>query len=184
MTIDEKSTTKEMTDDSVGDANCSPKSPEVDESSTVHGTTSTEPVIYRFEEHPGLGHWVLVDSEMSTSLFQMTSAEMIVTRTGEDTFEAITSWKLRFCCLPCISIPGSNINVTKVTGEDTFTVRNKRTNLLDGNVEYGKIEGNNKFKTVGKKGTNEIEYRGDRCYMKIVDARYSLYIKQEYKKVG
>ena len=131
-----------------------------------------------------LGRWVLVDSEMSTSLFQMTSAEMIVTRTGEDTFEAITSWKLRFCCLPCISIPGSNINVTKVTGEDTFTVRNKRTNLLDGNVEYGKIEGNNKFKTVGKKGTNEIEYRGDRCYMKIVDARYSLYIKQEYKKVG
>ena len=130
-----------------------------------------------------LGRWVLVDSEMSTSLFQMTSGEMIVTRTGEDTFEAITSWKLRFCCLPCISIPGSNINVTKVTGEDTFTVRNKRTNLLDGNVEYGKIEGNNKFKTVGKKGTNEIEYRGDRCYMKIVDARYSLYIKQEWKRV-
>ena len=130
-----------------------------------------------------LGRWVLVDSEMSTSLFQMTSGEMIVTRTGEDEYTSVTSWKLRFCCLPCISIPGGNSNVTKVTGEDTFTMTNKQTNLIDGNVEYGKIEGNNKYKTVGKKGTNEIEYRGDRCYMKIVDARYSLYIKQEWKRV-
>ena len=130
-----------------------------------------------------LGRWILVDSEMSTSLVQMTSGEMIVTRTGEDEYTSVTSWKLRFCCLPCISIPGSNSNVTKVTGEDTFTMTNKQTNLIDGNVEYGKIEGNNKYKTVGKKGTNEIEYRGDRCYMKIVDARYSLYVKQEWKRV-
>ena len=130
-----------------------------------------------------LGRWILVDSEMSTSLVQMTSGEMIVTRTGEDEYTSVTSWKLRFCCLPCISIPGGNSNVTKVTGEDTFTMTNKQTNLIDGNVEYGKIEGNNKYKTVGKKGTNEIEYRGDRCYMKIVDARYSLYVKQEWKRV-
>ena len=182
MTIDEISTTKEITDDSANgdDGNGSTKA---SVSSYVDDTTLDKHVMYSLEEHPGLGRWVLVSSEFSTSLFQMTSAEMIVTRTGKNEYTCITSWKLRFCCLPCISIPGSNTNVTKVTGEDTFTVINKRTNLLDGNVEYGKIEGNNKYKTVGKKGTNEIEYRGDRCYMKIVDARYSLYVKQEWKRV-
>ena len=133
-----------------------------------------------------LGRWVLIDSKISTPLISFKSGEMTVKHqkneeTGEDEYLTNTSWKMRLCCFP---YRGSSTSITRLTGKDTFTVQNKKTNLVDGLVDYGRREGNNKFKTVGKKGTNEVEYKGDRCHMKITDARYSLYIEQEWKRVA
>ena len=133
-----------------------------------------------------LGRWVLIDSKISTPMISFKSGEMTVKHqkneeTGEDEYVTDTKWTMRFCCFP---YRGSSTSITRLTGEDTFTVQNKKSNLVDGLVDYGRREGNNHFKTVGKKGTNEIEYLGDRCHMSITDARYSLYIEQEWKRVS
>jgi len=133
-----------------------------------------------------LGRWVLIDSKISTPMISFKSGEMTVKHqkneeTGEDEYVTDTKWTMRLCCFP---YRGSSTSITRLTGKDTFTVNFNKANVVDGLVDYGKREGNNKFKTVGKKGTNEVEYKGDMCYMKITDARYSLYIEQEWKRVA
>ena len=133
-----------------------------------------------------LGRWVLIDSKISTPMISFKSGEMTVKHqkneeTGEDEYVTDTSWTMRLCCFP---YRGSSTSITRLTGKDTFTVNFNKANVVDGLVDYGRREGNNKFKTVGKKGTNEVEYKGDRCHMKITDARYSLYIEQEWKRVA
>ena len=133
-----------------------------------------------------LGRWVLIDSKISTPMISFKSGEMTVKHqkneeTGEDEYVTDTKWTMRLCCFP---YRGSSTSITRLTGKDTFTVNFNKANVVDGLVDYGKREGNNKFKTVGKKGTNEVEYKGDRCHMKITDARYSLYIEQEWKRVA
>ena len=144
------------------------------------------------ERHPReamfLGRWVLVDSKMSTPLVNFTSGEMIITRqinekTGKVEYMSKTSWTLRFCC--CCWSRGSNTSVTRYTSDNfkTFTITNLRKTLIDGDVEYGKMEGDNKWVTVGKKGTTSVEYLGDKCILKIIDARYSLYATLEYERV-
>ena len=137
------------------------------------------------DEAQFLGRWVLVDSKMSTKFIRWTSCEMIITRevnetTGKVEYHTKTNWKLNFCFCCCIS--GSATSISSYTSNDTFTVSHDKTNILEGGVDYGKKVGD-KFISVGKKGTNEIEYRGDRCYMKIVDARYSLVSTLEYERV-
>ena len=89
-----------------------------------------------------------------------------------------TKWTTRYSCLPlpCIKFPSSNTSIVKMTGKDTYT------ETIDGDVRNGRIEGNI-LTSVGKSGTHEMEYRDDRCYVKIIDARMSLYVKQEWKRV-
>ena len=145
----------------------------------------------QYNGHPDealfLGRWVLVNSQMSTPLLRWTSGDMITTRhvndtTGKVEYHTKNSWKFRFCYCCCIS--GSNSNISIYTSRETFTMKPAKTGILDGDIEYGRFdESENKFICVGKKGTNEVEYRGDRCYMKIIDARYSLVAKLEYERV-
>jgi len=132
-----------------------------------------------------LGRWILVNSEISTPFMSFISGEMVIThqlneKTGEDEFVTKTLWKMRYCCLPCIKFRGTNTSITRYTGEEEFTVTNMKTDIVD--FPYCKRD-NNKFKMVGKSGTNELEYKGDKCYGKIVDPRYSLYINQEWERI-
>lgn len=152
-------------------------------------TSSTMDNDTQYVGHPDeglfLGRWVLVDSQVSTSLLRWMSSYITNTRqvnekTGKVEYYSITKWRIRLCYCFCIS--GSNTSISIYTSNDTFTMRNKKTTIVDGDVEYGRREGD-KFITVGKKGTNEVKWGGDKCYMKIVDARYSLVSTLEYDRV-
>lgn len=117
-----------------------------------------------------LGRWVLVNSEISTPFVSFVSGEMVIShqlneKTGEDEFITKTSWKIKYCCLPCINFRGTNTSITKYTGEEEFTVTDMKTGIVD--FPYCKRD-RNKFKMVGKSGTNELEYRGDKCYGNIL----------------
>ena len=135
-----------------------------------------------------LGRWILVNSEISTPLMSFVSGEMIIThqlneKTGEDEFITKTSWKMRYSCIPCIKFRGTNTSITRKSSEDednSFTATDMKTDIIS--FPYCNRDGN-KFKMVGKSGTNEIEYKGDKCYGKIVDPRYSLYITQEWERI-
>ena len=158
-------------------------------STSSSSTTTADKNDAQYAGHPDealfLGRWVLVDTKMSTRFVHWTSGEIITTRevnekTGIVEYHTKTTNKLRlfFCC--CISNHSTNISI--YTSNDTFTVSPEKTNILEGDVDYGKKVGD-KFITVGKKGTNEVEYRGDKCYMKIVDARFSLVATLEFDRV-
>ena len=128
-----------------------------------------------------LGRWILVDCDISAPFISMTSGEMITKRqineeTGDDEYISDTKWTIRYSCLPCIKFKDNNSSIVKITGKDTYT------EMIDGVRYYGRIEGN-KLTSVGKTGTHEMEYRDDRCYVKIIVARTSLYVKQEWKSV-
>ena len=105
-----------------------------------------------------LGRWILVNSEISTPFMSFVSGEMVIThqlneKTGEDEFITKTSWKIRYCCLPCIKFRGTNTSITRKTGEEgdnSFTVTDMKTDIED--YPYCKRD-KNKFKMVGKKGT-------------------------------
>ena len=128
-----------------------------------------------------LGRWTLVNCEISAPFISMPSGEMRTKRqineeTGDDEYISDTKWTIRYSCLPCIKFKDKNSSIVKITGKDTYT------EMIDGVRYYGRIEGN-KLTSVGKTGTHEMEYRDDRCYVKIIDARTSLYVKQEWKRV-
>ena len=135
-----------------------------------------------------LGRWVLVNSEISTPFMSFVSGEMVIThqlneKTGGDEFITKTSWKIIYCCLPCIKFRGTNTSITRITDEEednSFTVTDMKTGIVD--YPYCKREGS-KFTMIGEKGTTVMEYKGDKCYGKIVDPRYSLYINQEWDRI-
>mmetsp|Transcript_22581 Transcript_22581/g.54557 ORF Transcript_22581/g.54557 Transcript_22581/m.54557 type:complete len:206 (+) Transcript_22581:136-753(+) len=132
------------------------------------------------------GRWILVHSEISAPVV-FDSGVLIITHqknaiTGEDEYVSTSTLKLRIRCLPCITFPIKEHTISRMTGGGNFRTYSTK----NGTIEYGRVvEGNkNKYVTVGKKGTNEIVFDGDKCYMKNVDARYSLYTKQEWRRVG
>jgi len=66
-----------------------------------------------------LGRWILVNSEISTPFMSFISGEMVIAhqlneKTGEDEFITKTSWKIRYCCLPCIKFRGTNTSITRI----------------------------------------------------------------------
>ena len=154
---------------------------EVSEGEDTSSSSSPFNNTHNMDSNIFLGQWALVNCEISAPFISMPSGEMITKRqineeTGDDEYISDTKWTIRYSCLPCIKFKDNNSSIVKITGKDTYT------ELIDGVRYYGRIEGN-KLTSVGKTGTHEMEYRDDRCYVKIIDARTSLYVKQEWKRV-
>ena len=146
-------------------------------------SSSSSPInnTHNMDSNIFLGRWTLVNCEISAPFISMSSGEMITKRqineeTGDDEYISDTKWTIRYSCLPCIKFKDNNSSIVKITGKNTYT------EMIDGVRYYGRIEGN-KLTSVGKTGTHEMDYRDDRCYVKIIDARTSLYVKQEWKRV-
>ena len=146
-------------------------------------SSSSSPInnTHNMDSNIFLGRWTLVNCEISAPFISMPSGEMRTKRqineeTGDDEYISDTKWTIRYSCLPCIKFKDKNSSIVKITGKNTYT------EMIDGVRYYGRIEGN-KLTSVGKTGTHEMNYKDDRCYVKIIDARTSLYVNQEWKRV-
>ena len=133
-----------------------------------------------------VGRWVLIESKSTTSLINFESMEIDIKRqidedTGDVTYLTNTSWRMRFCCCCCFS--ASNSNITTFPSKDTFILKHLKTDMLSEGIEYGRIEDDNKYITVGKSGANTALYKGEKCYMTNVDARLSLKIEFVFERV-
>lgn len=151
-----------------------------EETASTNTTQTTEKqdlqvAIKRQQLHIILGRWVLVNSEVSTRMVKVIRGEMLITPLGDDGYTLQDTWMDSICC--CYRRTYKTTSIGRITGLDTFT----ETNVKTGKVEYGRMDGN-KHIVVGDQ-VYTLEFVGDICYLKVVDASCSLYITAEYERI-
>jgi len=151
-----------------------------EETASTNTTQTTEQqdlqnAIKRQKLHIFLGRWVLVNSQVSTRMVKVIRGEMLITPLGDDGYTLQDTWMESICC--CYRRTYKTTSIGRITGLDTFI----ETNVKTGKVEYGRMDGN-KHIVVGDQ-VYTLEFVGDICYLKIVDASCSLYITAEYERI-
>lgn len=134
--------------------------------------------------HPGLGRWVLVDSQIpGLANFRSGRSEINMVHAEENRgYEYRSTLKLQYylSCLPCLSYTKVEEYYIRCTGEGTYEVLSS-----DGGISSkGRVlDGGKKYVENGR-GQTTITYEGNRCITETVDARWSLHVRMEWERVA
>ena len=173
-------------DDEFNDDNFSSSTSKVDEATSSSNLTDDTNNITITDDNASIvvGLWKMINCEVKSGPPIQVVESLMDVKLNEEKTELLshTTWTVQYkYCLPCIKFRGKETSIIRLTG-----VKNEfKEYKTDGKTirYHGRIENNgNTFISVGERGTNVAEYVGDRCYMKVVDARYSSVMIYEWER--